>query len=411
MDQKKHILLISYVFPPYYGIGGRRWAKFAKYLTRRGFVVHVVCAENPFESPSLFLNDIHNNPDIILYPLPPSYPQILNTKPKTFFQKLSYRFWSQFLPYRINGTIYDKAIFWKEKMLSKAEHIVITHSIHQIIITGAPFRTNFYGADLKKKFPAIHFINDFRDPWSWSTSYGYPQLPASKFENELTMEKTVLEYTDLLTVPSAAMQEHLQKKYPESADKIRVLPHGVDTDEVVQEPKTHETSTRILFYGTLYDDIDARIMHLAKVLKSHADVKLDLFTSGTKYAGIFQEQGLLNKQVFYHSTLPPKELFQKFKDYQYAVILQPDYAADYISTKFYEIIHTGTPIIYIGKQGLNAEFIQTNQLGVFIPSDDIVTTLGHFLSNRREYTFKPMNVKEYTYSHVTDQLIDWMSGI
>ena len=42
MNNLKHVLLISYSYPPYPGIGGRRWAKFSKYLSRLGFVIHVI---------------------------------------------------------------------------------------------------------------------------------------------------------------------------------------------------------------------------------------------------------------------------------------------------------------------------------------------------------------------------------
>ena len=51
---KQHILLISYTFPPHPGIGGRRWAKFSKYLSKLNYIVHVIHVANPFDEDSLW---------------------------------------------------------------------------------------------------------------------------------------------------------------------------------------------------------------------------------------------------------------------------------------------------------------------------------------------------------------------
>ena len=38
-----NVLLISFYFPPYNRVGGRRWAKHCKYLKREGFNINVLC--------------------------------------------------------------------------------------------------------------------------------------------------------------------------------------------------------------------------------------------------------------------------------------------------------------------------------------------------------------------------------
>ena len=84
------ILLLSYFFPPYPGIGGRRWAKFAKYFTRRGLRVHVISAENPFPEISAWQHDVDSNENIIQHPLPTGYPKILLSNPKNIFERAQY---------------------------------------------------------------------------------------------------------------------------------------------------------------------------------------------------------------------------------------------------------------------------------------------------------------------------------
>ncbi|MBL7882701.1 MAG: hypothetical protein JNL69_01425, partial [Bacteroidia bacterium] len=165
-SNNKHILLISYVFPPYPGIGGRRWAKFAKYLAKNGYTVHVICAKNPFKEVSLFMDDVANNSNIKIYPISGMYPKVLQKQSSfSIFDKLMYRFWKFFLQIIVKGSIYDKAIFWKKKMLKISTEVILENKIENIIVTGAPFRSVFYAADFKRRFAKINLIIDYRDPW------------------------------------------------------------------------------------------------------------------------------------------------------------------------------------------------------------------------------------------------------
>ena len=78
---KKQVLIISFVFPPYPGIGGRRWAKFSKYLTELETEVFVLASENPFSTKSEWTKDIENSN---VKRLPLKYPKALITFPKSF---------------------------------------------------------------------------------------------------------------------------------------------------------------------------------------------------------------------------------------------------------------------------------------------------------------------------------------
>jgi hypothetical protein len=57
--EQKNILIIC-TFPPAPSIGGRRWAKFSKYLTRAGINVSVFAAKSNKGDKSLWTKDVED---------------------------------------------------------------------------------------------------------------------------------------------------------------------------------------------------------------------------------------------------------------------------------------------------------------------------------------------------------------
>ena len=52
------ILIVCYSFPPHPGIGGRRWAKFSKSLSLKGYDIFVVGAKNIYDEASSWSKDV-----------------------------------------------------------------------------------------------------------------------------------------------------------------------------------------------------------------------------------------------------------------------------------------------------------------------------------------------------------------
>ena len=87
----KKIIIICFTFPPYEGIGGRRWAKFAKYLDRMRHDVQVLASSLPLvKKDSSWTKDIENLNRKPIY-LKSGYQDYLGIQPQTFIEKLKYR--------------------------------------------------------------------------------------------------------------------------------------------------------------------------------------------------------------------------------------------------------------------------------------------------------------------------------
>lgn len=402
LNSSKKILIISYTFPPAPGIGGRRWAKYGKYLHRNGFDISVIAAKNKNTKKSPWLKDIEEINGRIKYINFP-YPRIISKTTYNLADKVLYRLTLLFLKFFSKGSFYDKTLFSKRKTRLLIEKR-IKDGYKTIIATGAPFNVLFYTATLKKKYPELNIISDIRDPWTWGESYGMATISKKKRNQEKEKEKAVLVYSNFITVPSEAMQNKLLEKYPLFAEKIKLLPHAFDNDDFffeksrIKPPKNEKT--QIIFGGAVYDSLEQHFSQLEQVMpKIINNCDFHFYTHDTQTIPVE-----IRKQVELHVVMPAASFFKKVQNADYYLILFPERVKDFISTKFYEIVKLRIPIIIISENGKAGDFIQKNGLGIHILPQNLSDKLPEFILTK---TFKynhNFNIDEFSYSHSTKKL-------
>ncbi len=268
MDKKK-ILLICYSFPPYPGIGGRRWAKFAKYLARNGNEFFVISQMNKSGKVSEWTSDIkHKN--IKLYPQDVFYPQVLNSYPTSFIKKIEYRFWILVFKLLSNGMLYDRSFFWKKTIFHKVKGIIEENGICNIIVTGPPFHYMYFVSELKKRNPQLNLMLDFRDPWiDNSTFMGIDLLSKRRLENEQKHEKIAIEAADVVFAANEYYTGLLKKKYDKIHTKFHTIPNGLDLEEYSELKVKDGENTDINFVlaGSLYNSTEYVVKPLIDYLK------------------------------------------------------------------------------------------------------------------------------------------------
>jgi len=222
------ILIISFTFPPKPGVGGRRWAKFAKYLYKKGSEFSVITSENHENSESNWTQDTISFLDKI-HVINSGYPKLLKLSPKTFLRKVLYRLNLISVKLRSNGQYYDQTIFWKKQLLDKVEELIeLGHTT--IIATGAPFHYLSVLSELHKTYPQIKLIADIRDPWIHSTAqYNYHKLSKKRFARELAKKQKVVEYFDKIITVNKVITEDFKERYPLFRDKFKTISNGFDT--------------------------------------------------------------------------------------------------------------------------------------------------------------------------------------
>lgn len=408
-SNSKHILLISYVFPPYYGIGGRRWANHANELTRSGYVVHVICAKNPFKKQSLWTDIVVNNPNIVLYPISTMYPNVLVDFNHNFIQKVQYKFYATLLPLLTKGSFFDRAVFWKVPMLKQAKEIIKKNNIRHVISTGAPFGNTFYTTLLRRHFDNLFILNDLRDPWTWGPNWGFPDLLPERMAFERLREYETIRQSDYISTPSEDMVKYLKEKYPLFSKKFIQIPHYFDANEITIHKKNPSSIIRFVMYGNIYQDIDSYLIKAAKIFSHYkGKVSLDVYTDQISKEIYFKNENATN--VCFYPQIELKILFDKFKDYDWVFLFNPKYNVNNISTKFYEIIYSKTPLFLFCEYGLGPKFLIDNNLGKFADINTIDSTFEKLVNNFNFNYNTNYDISPFSLPNVTQNIIELLEN-
>ncbi|MFN3412376.1 MAG: glycosyltransferase, partial [Exilispira sp.] len=229
----KKLLIISFYFPPT-GVGGAiRIVKFTKYLPSFDIEpIILTTTEDTFGVKDYsLLNELPEN--LKIFRIPSFY--IFNYMPKFKFLKLN-----QIIAFIGRNFIWpDSSIYWAKKVFIEACKIIENEKIDYILTTGGPFSVHLTGLDLKKKFPFIQWIADFRDEWTLNpfVKYGFFRR---LYERKL--EKRVMQKADKVITISNHIKDKYIRLYPFLMGKIKVIYNGFDEDDFKNYKKEYVKS-------------------------------------------------------------------------------------------------------------------------------------------------------------------------
>lgn len=414
------ILLICYSFPPNSGIGGRRWAKFAKELASRGHPVHVIRSAGTKGKLDSLWNEDAMHPNIISHPLPARYPAVMSRWPITsLWDKLMYRIWLRILPLFTKGNWYDAALFWKGPMLRMAEKLITEHGIRNVVVTGAPFSLMAYATELKERFPQLNLVADFRDSWTWSKDYGLGSIGPERLRQERLKEAHVLHVFDKLISPHATVIEHLRQTYHGQDTRYAVIPHAIDPDDLyAASPKEDDGRFKMIYAGSLYGAqeaqayFDALLRAFLMLREKHARVfalcRLDLYITGQgteSYQDQVRDLGL-EENIIFQDRLPPKEIIKRIAQADLVLAFIPSMNKDVLGTKFNEVFMLRRPILHVGEPGLVGRTIVDRKLGDSISVKELVEELPRIITGERKIDVDiNADHREFMLATITDRLI------
>jgi hypothetical protein len=409
----KTILLICHSFPPYPGIGGRRWAKFAKYLSQNGHSVKIIASENPFSKRSEWLNDV-KNADVTFLPF--NYPFVLKKDTAlSFFDKLIYRAALLYVKCFGKGNYYDRSLFWEKQIIKTSSDLISKHKIKNVIVTCPPFHIAFYCLRLKNIFPEINLVTDFRDLWSGDFSLSGLKLMSGKRQSEeIRMEKEVLERSDIVLTVSVKMTNAFKAQVPKC--NCYTLPNGFDEDDfknIADMPKKQNKKITFVFTGTLYANLQNIFTPLIKALKKLKAEQPELYSllSFNFYGNIPHEIKTIcsgNEAIHFHGSIPLNEVYEKISGSDMCLLFLTDAYTFSLSTKFYEYVSQKKKMIVFSKKGDATDFIEQNNLGYWISPENcyegLIKLIELHKSGQTAYWNSTLNISDFSVKALTKQL-------
>lgn len=236
------VLIIANQFPPMGGSGVQRSVKFVKHLSKFGYepLVFTRKTDGATLLDETLLKDVPQNTKIIRTKAyePAEMKGIL---------KLPFKVLSKLM-------IPDSAIFWIMKSKEKAIQIIENEGIKIIYTTSAPYSDHLLGRYIKRKFPKIKWIADFRDEWT-NNPYTLDN-PHNKIRTniEKNMEMSVLKEADYLITNTPVMRENFLKISGLNGENFFVIPNGYDEEDFenmnFERPKNEKFT--MVYTGALY---------------------------------------------------------------------------------------------------------------------------------------------------------------
>lgn len=220
MEQKK-ILIITYYWPPAGGPGVQRWLKFAKYLPDFGWNPVIYTPENP-SYPLLdesLLKDVPQNIEIVKTKIwePYQLAEKLNKSNKKFkagqFDVGKNQSWKSRLSIWVRGNFFipDARVFWVKPSIKFLEQYLKENKIQVVVTSGPPHSLHMIGLGIKKKFPGMKWIADFRDPWTEISYYKHLKLTKSSDRKHRQLESAVFKNADIILATSYTDAENFRK--------------------------------------------------------------------------------------------------------------------------------------------------------------------------------------------------------
>lgn len=385
-----NVLLVSYVFPPIGAVGAMRSASLARYFPGEGIRLDVLTARNASAvgtDPSA-LKEIPDSVRIhrtLTLDLPFGIKKgikrlILGKKPDRDVGMATNQDGKGGILKRALGDLFlpDPQVTWYPVLTWAAQRIVKKRKIDLVLITVPPYSALLLVERLRKDFPQLPIVIDFRDEWLTTafenvsflfTRSERAQRLASKIE-----ARAVTNSTAVVAVTEAARRQ-VRARYPQQPEsKFHLIPNGFDSTKLREATASPRIEDRIVFtyVGTVYTTTEpSALVEAALLLPPDLRSRLLFRFIGHIEEPRFREAILrLGKSVELRGFLPQREALALMDESDYVLLVTHDPLN--VSGKFYDYVGSGKPILaVVHAQGEARRLLEDLRAGWWAPDQDV----------------------------------------
>ncbi len=257
MEPTKKILIITYYWPPAGGPGVQRWLKFVKYLPEFGWKPTVFIPENPSYPivDETLQKEVSDGLETIKTRIwePYQLAEIFGKNNKKFkagqFDVGKNQSWKSKLSIWVRGNFFipDARVFWVKPSVEYLKKYLKENQFDAFVTTGPPHSMHLIGLELKKEFPSLKWIADFRDPWTEISYYKHLKLTKSADQKHRNLEQKVFETADITLATSYADAENFRKK----GANAFCITNGFDGNEITENVAQKNSKFTLSYIGVL----------------------------------------------------------------------------------------------------------------------------------------------------------------
>ncbi|MDO5510748.1 MAG: glycosyltransferase family 4 protein [Weeksellaceae bacterium] len=361
---KPRILLITYYWPPAGGAGVQRWLTMSGYLAE-DFEISVFCpddAEYPIFDESLQAL-VHPNIQTIRTKI--FEPQSLlkkwglaqeAAKGNMSSSEKSGKMHQLAIWVRANIFIPDARMFWIKPAIKKLRQLLEKQAYDVVISTGPPHSTHLIALGVKKHFPDLKWVADWRDPWTDIDYFDSLPLTKTSLAKHEQLESQVLKHADALVSVSPSWAADMQRK---SGREVEVIYNGYDAKHFEHVKDVELKKFTLLYMGSLNDDRNRVLLWqtLEELLTENED-----FSKNFELKLVGNIAPITRKQIESLPNLSKKTLFQNYVPHEKVptqlreaamlllLINDTSNAKGIIPAKVFEYMAANRPILSLGNR-------------------------------------------------------------
>ncbi len=302
--------------------------------------------------------------------------------------------------------------------VEQASELIEKEGIDTVITTSPPHSTHLTGLKLKKKH-GIHWIADFRDPWT--NLFFNKMLPRSKrtIRKDRKLETEVVKNADLLTVVSNGLKE----EFIDRNKNIEIIYNGFDEDDIPKNQSlTKEQNFTLSYVGNFMpnQNIERIWQAISELCVENKDFKKCFRISFTGNAddGVHEyiKKYHLSDNVVFNGYVKHHEATEimSSSDMLLFVIPKAENNNLIITGKLFEYLATQNPMLSVGPvNGDAAAIIKEAQRDVIIDFDDIenikALLFKYFMlwqSRKTKFKHEKGNLEAYSRKELTRKLVE-----
>jgi hypothetical protein len=392
-------LVICYFFPPYPRVGGRRWAKFAKYFHKKGHDLDILAGD--FEGNSSWDKDIADlNHKITRVPLKKANPKyFMTTLPTGILSKIRWK--ASYLSSKMAKVPLDESELNKVAFANQLKELLAKNEYSEILITGGPW--SYLDILTEVSIPkSTKVYLDLRDEWPYPENWSEDQISREKVR-----EDKIIAAADYLLFT----EKTVMSKY-EKDNKCFHVPHALDEDDFENfiGKKTTQDTIKIIFGGDFYgadEGVHTYDKFIGKLRERSPKAVGKIFSPMAD--SVEKNMNLLHLNV--DGQRPLNEYFEEISTSTATVYIRSEETSHYFSSKFYELVKFGKPILYFGPKGTSSEFIEGNGLGFHVTESNLEECVEKLLSNIDSNAIpRDYDLSQHTFEHEADKLIKIIEG-